>query len=77
VYFIGDIPNDRCKISLYKWNSKYFVKFETPDLEQIFKISEMEIAGEENIRTMIDDAFVERVIKRFEDMYKDLNELID
>jgi hypothetical protein len=77
VYFIGDIPNERCKISLYKWNSKYFVKFETPDLEQIFKISEVEIPNEESLRTMIDDAFVERVIKRFEDMYIDLNELID
>lgn len=77
MYFIGDIPNERCKISLYKWNSKYFVKFETPDLEQIFKISEVEIPNEESLRTMIDDSFVERVIKRFEDMYRDLNELIE
>ncbi len=77
MYFIGDIPNERCKISLYKWNSKYFVKFETPDLEQIFKISEVEIPNEESLRTMIDNSFVERVIKRFEDMYRDLNELIE
>ncbi len=62
------------KISLYKWNAKFFVKFETPDLEQVFKISEMD-ASEEAVREMVTEDFIQRVITRFQEMYEDLGEM--
>ena len=77
MYFIGELSGSSpdLKISLYKWNAKFFVKFETPDLEQVFKISEMD-ANETTVREMIDEEFIQKVIKRFHDMYQDIGELL-
>jgi hypothetical protein len=77
MYFIGELSGSSqdLKISLYKWNAKFFVKFETPDLEQVYKISEMD-ANEATVREMIDDVFVQKVIKRFHEMYVDIGELL-
>lgn len=77
MYFIGEIPNPKCKVSLYKWNNKYFVKFETADLEQTFKITETEVSGESEVRELITEEFVDKVIKRFEDMYGDLHNALN
>jgi hypothetical protein len=76
MYFIGEISGSSpdLKISLYKWNAKFFVKFETPDLEQVYKISEME-ASESEIREMITEAFIQKVILRFREMYADVSEM--
>ena len=76
MYFIGELSGSSpdMKISLYKWNAKFFVKFETPDLEQVYKISEMD-ASEVSIREMIDDIFIQKVILRFREMYADMGEI--
>ena len=77
MYFIGELNGSSpdLKISLYKWNAKFFVKFETPDLEQVFKISEMD-ANEATVKEMIDAVFIQKVIKRFHEMYQDIGELL-
>ncbi|MCU0467292.1 MAG: hypothetical protein MUF58_01715 [Arcicella sp.] len=77
MYFIGELSgsNPDLKISLYKWNSKFFVKFETPDLEQVYKISEMD-ATESMVREMINEEFTQKVIQRFQEMYTDLGEIL-
>jgi hypothetical protein len=77
MYFIGELSGSSSdlKISLYKWNSKFFVKFETPDLEQVYKISEMD-ADEKAVREMIDEGFIQKVVKRFHEMYDDLGEIL-
>ena len=77
MYFIGELSGSspELKMSLYKWNAKFFVKFETPDLEQVYKISEMD-ANEATVREMIDDIFIQKVIKRFHEMYEDIGELL-
>ena len=74
--FIGELTGSSpdLKISLYKWNGKFFVKFETPDLEQVYKIAEMD-ASEANIREMIDEGFIKKVILRFREMYADISEI--
>lgn len=76
MYFIGEIEGSSpdLKISLYKWNAKFFVKFETPDLEQVYKIAEMD-ASEVEIRSMINEGFIQKVIKRFQEMYADIGEI--
>lgn len=77
MYFIGEMTGSspEMKISLYKWNVKFFVKFETADLEQVYKISEMD-ASEETVKEMIDGVFIQKVIKRFHEMYEDIGELL-
>jgi hypothetical protein len=74
--FIGELTGSSpdLKISLYKWNAKFFIKFETPDLEQVYKIPEMD-ASETEIRKMIDEAFIQKVILRFREMYADISEI--
>ncbi len=74
--FIGELTGSSpdLKISLYKWNAKFFVKFETPDLEQVYKISEID-ASETEIREMVTDAFIQKVILRFREMYGDISEI--
>jgi protein-tyrosine phosphatase len=74
--FIGELTGSSpdLKISLYKWNAKFFVKFETPDLEQVYKIPEMD-ASEPEIREMIDEEFIQKVILRFREMYADISEI--
>jgi protein-tyrosine phosphatase len=74
--FIGELTGSSpdLKISLYKWNAKFFVKFETPDLEQVYKIPEMD-ASEPEIREMIDKEFIQKVILRFREMYADISEI--
>ncbi len=76
MYFIGELSGSSpdMKISLYKWNAKFFIKFETPDLEQVYKISEMD-ASEASIREMINDLFIQKVILRFREMYADMGEI--
>jgi len=76
MYFIGELTgsNPDLKISLYKWNGKFFVKFETPDLEQVYKIPEMD-ASETEIRGMISEEFIKKVILRFKEMYADISEI--
>ena len=74
--FIGELTGSSLdlKISLYKWNAKFFVKFETPDLEQVYKIAEMD-ASESAVREMVNDDFIQKVIKRFQEMYADISEI--
>ena len=74
--FFGELTGSSpdLKISLYKWNAKFFVKFETPDLEQVYKIPEMD-ASEAEIREMISKEFIQKVILRFREMYADISEI--
>ena len=74
--FIGELEGSSpdLKISLYKWNGKFFIKFETPDLEQVYKIPEME-ASEAEVRNLINEDFIQKVISRFQDMYSDISEI--
>lgn len=76
MYFIGELSGSSpdMKISLYKWNAKFFIKFETPDLEQVYKIAEMD-ASEASVREMVNDDFIRKVIQRFQEMYTDISEL--
>ena len=65
---IADIPNPHVKITLHSYNGKYIIKLEKANLEQIYKIEETEVAGEEDVKAMIDEEFIEAVLNRFQDM---------
>lgn len=65
---IADIPHPDLKITLLSWNEKYLLKFEKGDFEQTYKIKEMDVAGEDAVRSLIDDDFTEAVLNRFNDM---------
>ncbi|UBM59468.1 hypothetical protein LAG90_02200 [Marinilongibacter aquaticus] len=74
--FIKDLPNSYCKTSLYSFNNKYIIKFEAGLLEQVYKISELDVTGQEEVEEMLTDAFYSRVIDRFKAMAEDFSKLL-
>jgi hypothetical protein len=75
--FVKDIPNDYCKTSLYSFNNKFIIKFEAGMYEQIYKVSELDVSGEEDIEEMLGDTFYHKVISRFKEMQDDFEMIID
>ena len=65
---IADIPNPDVKITLHSYNGKYILKLEKANLEQIYKIEETEVDGDEGAKALIDDEFIAAVLNRFQDM---------
>ena len=75
--YIKDIDNEYCKTQLYSFNNKYIIKFEAGMFEQIYKVSEYDVSGEEDIEEMLGDGFYKNVIKRFKEMQEDFDNIID
>ncbi len=65
---VGEIPHPACKITIFSWNGKYLIKLERGSIEQTFKVSEMDVTGDEDIRAMLNEAFMKKAIARFEEM---------
>lgn len=66
---ITTIPHSKCAITLFSWNGKYILKFEQGNFEQTYKISEMDITGEEQVKDIPkNQEFMKQVLERFETM---------
>lgn len=68
---IKDIPHERFKIQLMNYNSKYILKIEIDQFEQLFKIGELEVASLKSIEKMITPEFLKNCLNRFIDMRND------
>lgn len=75
--FLKELPNDYCKANLYYWNNKFIIKFEAGMFEQTYKISEMDVSGEDEIEEIIGDSFLEKVVERFKQMQDDFDYVLD
>lgn len=71
---IATIPHPKLTISIFSMNDKYQVKFEAGPMEQTFKFSHSEVNGVDGIKEMIDEAFLEKVLARFNEMYLSFKE---
>lgn len=65
---VADIPNPNMKVTLMAWNGKYLIKLEKGDFEQTYKISEMDVMGDEGAKELLDEEFMEAAMNRFTDM---------
>lgn len=66
---LAQIPHPECQITLFAWNGKYIVKIESGMLEQTYKISEMDVSSEAEVRQLIEDqTFMQNVLRRFAEM---------
>ncbi len=74
---VKSIENDFCAATLYSFNNKYIIKFEAANLEQIYKVSELDVSGEEDVEEMLGDTFMKKVMKRFQEMHEDFEEILD
>ena len=69
---IANIPHPKCSITLMIMNQKYILKFEQNNIEQTYKISEMDVTGEDEVRELAEDSeFIAKVLSRFEAMEED------
>ncbi|MBC7616345.1 MAG: hypothetical protein H7202_09785 [Pedobacter sp.] len=72
---LAELPHPSCKITLFNMNQKYIVKFEQGQLEQSFKLSELDLTGggANEIFQMLDEEFIATVIERFKSMRNDFS----
>lgn len=71
---VAELPRPDCKITIFSMNMKFLVKFEQGNLEQTYKISEMDVTGGVNgVFQILDEEFIEAVVKRFEGMKNDFS----
>ncbi len=72
---IAELPHAECKITLFNMNQKYIVKFEQGNLEQSYKLSELNLTGggANEIFQMLDEEFIATVVTRFAAMRLDFS----
>ncbi len=71
---IDSIPHPSISISIFQMNDKYIVKFEAGPMEQAFKFYTEDVKSVERLKSMIDEAFIEKVRVRFNEMFLQLKE---
>lgn len=71
---IASIPHPKITINIFSMNDKYQIQFLAGNMEQTFKIGHSEVNGIEGIQKLVDDAFISKVIERFNEMYLSLKE---
>ncbi|QNF31628.1 hypothetical protein HUW51_02390 [Adhaeribacter swui] len=69
---VTEIPHAAVKITVFAWNGKYLIKLERGPYEQTYKISEMEVAGDETIKQMLDETFINEAVSLFQQMHQHL-----
>jgi len=68
---IKDIPHERYKIQIHNYNSKYIVKIELGQFEQVYKISELDVVSLDELERMINAELLSNALKRFIEMRSD------
>lgn len=72
---IAELPHPECKITIFLMNQKYLIKFEKGAYEQTYKLSQLDLAdGVNSVFQIIDENFIDSVVKRFEFMKNDFKE---
>ena len=74
---VGEIPNSKCKITVFAWNNRYLIKLEQGLLEQTFKVNEYDVASEAEVYKIVDKPFVQEALNRFSDMKISLQQAIE
>lgn len=75
---LAEIPHPACKITVFYMNQKYIVKFEKGNLEQSYKIGELEyiISGVDDVKKLINESFINQIMQRFQQMQQDLQHVL-
>ncbi len=75
---LAELPHPNCKISIFGMNQKFIIKFEQGNLEQSFKIAEIDVIGGVNgVFEFLDETFINKVLSNFDSMRKDFIEAYD
>lgn len=75
---IAELPHPNCKITIFSMNQKFIIKFEQGNLEQTFKIAEINVTdGVNGVFQIIDDEFIDKTVLRFDEMRQHFSEAYD
>jgi hypothetical protein len=73
---VKEIAHPDYRTTIFHWNNKYIIKLETAMLEQTFKIDQYELASDEESVKILDDEFLQRAMRRFEQMAIDFGQAL-
>jgi len=73
---IKEISHPNYRTTIFNWNNKYIIKLETSMLEQTYKMDQFELSSDEEAINVLDAEFIQKAMKRFEDMAIDFVEAI-
>ncbi len=73
---IDSIPHPSITISIFQMNDKFIVKFEAGPMEQAFKFNSADVRSVENLKKIIDPAFIETVRDRFNEMFLQMKGIV-
>lgn len=71
---VREISHPQFKITIFSWNNRYLVKLEQGLLEQTFKVSELDLTGDEDVLAILDAEFLHQAHLRFQEMGRSLHE---
>ena len=71
---VGEIAHPELKITIFQWNNRYLIKLEAGLFEQTYKIHEYDVTSEEDVKKLVDEAFINSALKRFNEMAESLND---
>lgn len=75
---IEEISFPGCKLSILAMNQKFILKFEKGNLEQTYKVAEMDlIFGLEDVKKMLNETFLTTVMERFKQMNNDFADQLE
>lgn len=74
---IDSIPHPSMTISIFQMNDKFQVRFEAGPMEQIFKFTKDEVGGLEGLKLRMNDAFIDGVRARFNEMFMQWKSSLD
>lgn len=69
---IAELPHPDFKVSIFYMNGRFITKFEKGSFEQTYKVAEMDLTdGVNSVFELLDEAFMQTVAQRFEQMMND------
>ena len=75
---IGSIDHARYKITLFKMDDRFSIKFEDGVLEQTYKFrGEARLSNAEDLRRLVDASFLQDVTKTFSRMHRQRKAMLE
>tara|TARA_Y100000782_G_C10186452_1_gene266898 strand:+ start:3353 stop:3598 length:246 start_codon:yes stop_codon:yes gene_type:complete len=69
---VGNIPHDVFTITVFSMNDRYLIKLEAGPMEQTYKLSAENFKSLEEIKTFLDEAFLDEARNLHNEMFKNL-----
>ncbi|MFO7822542.1 MAG: hypothetical protein R6V72_01295 [Cyclobacterium sp.] len=70
---VRETSKEGIRISLFDWNNKYLLKFDSGMAEQTFKVPAIDVLDEKDFDQLFEGQFFENVKERFDEMHQSLH----